>query len=169
MFVWNVFFILSLSGRLFQDFRFNYTPDWTFSKFQNFLRRGSPSPFPIPLPRSFSGFALDSGFALKSRTLRAIDSGFARFRPPNFWPVVAPVQLTLDKMLEMPCMDTHESSLVNYIYTLMERGHIPSSNPTPGFRKRPKFVYRFLISRCWQVWGWVGQIKLGNDRMPNLP
>ena len=30
---------------------------------KNFLGRGSVSPFPRPLPRSFSGFALDSGFA----------------------------------------------------------------------------------------------------------
>ena len=38
---------------------------------------------PDPSPRSFSGFALDSGFALKSRALRALDSGFARFGPPQ--------------------------------------------------------------------------------------
>ena len=36
-----------------------------------------------PSPRSFSGFALDSGFALKSRALRALDPGLARFGPPQ--------------------------------------------------------------------------------------
>ena len=35
-------------------------------------------------PHSFSGFALDSGFALKSRALRALGSGFTRFGPPTF-------------------------------------------------------------------------------------
>ena len=49
-----------------------------------------------PSPRSFSGFALDSGFALKSWVLRALDSGFARFGPPTFeawlspWPCDPP-------------------------------------------------------------------------------
>ena len=42
----------------------------------------------LPLPRltshSFSGFALDSDLALKSLTLRALDSGITRFRPPTF-------------------------------------------------------------------------------------
>ena len=48
--------------------------DWFF---KNFLGRGSPSPLPRPLPRFFSGFALGLGFALNSRALRALDSGFA--------------------------------------------------------------------------------------------
>ena len=34
-------------------------------------------PSPDPSPRSISGFALGSGFALSSRALRALDSGFA--------------------------------------------------------------------------------------------
>ena len=50
---------------------------------QNFLWRGSPSPLPRPLLHSFSGFALHSGFALKSRTLCVLDSGVAQFAP-NF-------------------------------------------------------------------------------------
>ena len=45
--------------------------------FKNFLGRGSPSPLPRPLSRFFSGFALDSSFALNSRALRALNSGFA--------------------------------------------------------------------------------------------
>ena len=45
--------------------------------FKNCLRRGLPSPLPRPLPVLFSGFALGSGFALNSQTLRALDSGFA--------------------------------------------------------------------------------------------
>ena len=54
--------------------------------FKNFLGRGSPTPLPAspdPSSRFFSGFALGSGFALNSRALRALDSGFAldtRFR-----------------------------------------------------------------------------------------
>ena len=41
------------------------------------------APSPDPSPRFFSGFALESGFALNSRAFRALDSGFAlNFGPP---------------------------------------------------------------------------------------
>ena len=45
-------------------------------------------PSPNPSPRSISGFALGSGFALNSRALRALASGFALnlLRTPKFWP-----------------------------------------------------------------------------------
>ena len=39
------------------------------------------APSPDPSPRSSSGFALGSGFALNSRALRALDSGFAQSCP----------------------------------------------------------------------------------------
>ena len=48
-----------------QDSGFKYAPDWTIwsSKFQNFSGEGLTEPPPQTPPRSFSGFALDSGFA----------------------------------------------------------------------------------------------------------
>ena len=74
--------------------------------FKNFLGRGSPSPLPRPLPPFFLGFrprfglrpqvsgasrlcAYDSGFALDSRELRALSSGFAlNFQLENMvWPL----------------------------------------------------------------------------------
>ena len=79
--------MLSSKSRLFQDFPFNYTPDRTIwsSKFQKISGEGITEPPPqTPTPRSFSGFDLDSGFAVKSQALRALDSGFARFGPPTF-------------------------------------------------------------------------------------
>ena len=63
------------------DFRFNYTPECMVSSmhFQQF------SPLPRLLPRSISGCALDSSFALKSRALRALDRFGLRpqFTPSN--------------------------------------------------------------------------------------
>ena len=44
---------------------------------KTFLGRGSPGLLPKPLPALVSGLALDSGLALNSRALRALDSGFA--------------------------------------------------------------------------------------------
>ena len=81
------FYMFSLKSRLFQDFPFNYTPDWTIwsSKSKKFSGEGlkwAPS-LDRPLRRSFSGFALNSGFALKSQALRTLDSGFALFGPPQ--------------------------------------------------------------------------------------
>ena len=73
MLVWNVFlcfqwkfdyFKISISTILHQIKRFKFEIP------KKILGRGSPSPSPVPFPRSFSGFALDSGFA--------------RFRPPTF-------------------------------------------------------------------------------------
>ena len=90
----EMFFYVSMKSRLYQDFGFKYTPDWMIwsSKFsKNFWGGAHRAPSPDPSPRSFSGFTLDSGFALKSRALRALDSGFARFGPPNFWTVAAPL------------------------------------------------------------------------------
>ena len=69
-----------------------------FSK--NFLRRGSPSPLPRSLPRLFSGFALGSSFALNSRTLRSLDSGFVL----RFWTPVS-------KILDPPLFKIHENWL----------------------------------------------------------
>ena len=72
--------------------------------FKSFLGRGSPSPLPRPLPRSFSGFALDSGFALKSRALRALVSGFARFGPPQLLKRGgAPAHDTTRNALQLSC------------------------------------------------------------------
>ena len=47
-----------------------------FDFFKNFWR-GAPSPFPKPIPRFRSGFALSSGFVLNSWALRTLYSGFA--------------------------------------------------------------------------------------------
>ena len=55
------------------------------------------APSPDPSPRSFSGFALDSGFTLKSQALRALDSGFARFRPPTFEAWLRPCWIMIGK------------------------------------------------------------------------
>ena len=57
-------FSLQLSTRM-HGFKYE------FSKI--FWGGGSPSPLPRLLPRSISGFALDSGFALNSRALRSLD------------------------------------------------------------------------------------------------
>ena len=78
-----MFFMFSSKMQLFQNFRFKliyatpagYTKmiDSKFkipNKFRRGAHRGWPSPLLRPLPRSFSGFAFDSGFA--------------RFRPPTF-------------------------------------------------------------------------------------
>ena len=80
-------------GRLFQDFSVNYTPDATTrnSKIQDIsVGKGAhQEPSPDPCLLSCLVFALDSGFARKPRVFCAIDSGFARFWPPNIWFVVA--------------------------------------------------------------------------------
>ena len=66
----------------------------SFQIFKNFLGRGSPSPLPRTLPPLFLGlrsrFRLRpqiSGFAFKSRALRALDSGFAL----KFWTLSPPL------------------------------------------------------------------------------
>ena len=68
--------MFSSKSRFFQDFAFNYTPDLKF-EIPNFSGENLTEPLPRPLPRSFSSFSLDFGFA--------------RFGPPNFWSVVAPL------------------------------------------------------------------------------
>ena len=83
-FLWKVdFFKISLSTTL-QIERIEVRNS------QNFPGRSSPSPLPRPLSHSFSGFALDLGFALKSWALCVLDSGVAQFAP-KFWSVVAPL------------------------------------------------------------------------------
>ena len=59
---------------------FKYAPKMNSFKFdfsKIFWGGAHRAPSPNPSPRLFSGFALDSGFALNSRALRALDSGFA--------------------------------------------------------------------------------------------
>ena len=94
-FVWNVFLCFVWKVNFFKISLSTNTPDRTIlsSKFHE--------PLPQSLPRSFSNFDLDSGFALISRGLRALDSGFARFGPPNFWSVVAPLLKSRN-----PCRDS---------------------------------------------------------------
>ena len=67
-FVWNVF-LFSFKSRFFQDCPLNYTPDLNDLKFENSKFRTisgeglTKPPLQTP-PRSFSGFALDSGLQL---------------------------------------------------------------------------------------------------------
>ena len=73
---------------LFIDFNFSisYTPNCTVSSynFEKISGEGLTEPPPQTPLRFFSGFALGSGFALSSRALRALDSGFAlEFAPPK--------------------------------------------------------------------------------------
>ena len=73
-----------LKNPLNARFRFQVYTRLNYLKFEisKFFWGGAHrAPSPDPSPRSFSGFALDSGFALKSRALRALVSGFARFGP----------------------------------------------------------------------------------------
>ena len=51
------------------------------------------APSPDPSPRFFSGFALGSGFALNSRALHAIGSGFVLNLPRRNFDLVAPLKL----------------------------------------------------------------------------
>ena len=64
--------------------KLNYTPDCTVLSLnsQNFLGKGSPSPFPRSLSHSISGFTFDSGFDLKSRVLCALGLGFTLISAP---------------------------------------------------------------------------------------
>ena len=60
------------------NFDVKYSPGCIISELslQKFLGRGLPGPSPNPSPVFVSGFALDSGFSLNFRALRALDSGF---------------------------------------------------------------------------------------------
>ena len=58
--------------------------DLKFKIPKKFPWKGSPSPLHRPLPAPFSGFSLNSGFALK------LD--FTRFGPPYFWSMGAPLR-----------------------------------------------------------------------------
>ena len=57
-----MFFYVFFENSIFQDYPFKFTPDWTIrsSKFQKLYEEGLTEPLFRPLPRSFSGFALDS-------------------------------------------------------------------------------------------------------------
>ena len=109
----KMFFSCFFLNRLNQYFGFKYTPDWTVwsSKFKKFSGEGLTEPpphwqSPDPSPRSFSGFALDSGFALKSRALRALDSGFTDSDPQLLKRGCAPVLvnkcITIDTDTSIP-------------------------------------------------------------------
>ena len=75
-FLWKVdFFKISLST-IHQNEPFGVHNSKNF-----LLGRVSPNPLLRPTPNSFSGFALDSRLAIKSRALCALDSGDARFGP----------------------------------------------------------------------------------------
>ena len=71
------FHVFLFSRCLFQQL--HQIERFKFRNFKNCLGRSSPSLF--SRPRSFLGFVLDSGWALKSRALRALYLGFARYRP----------------------------------------------------------------------------------------
>ena len=88
-------FMFSLKIRLFQDFRFNYIHQnerCGVRNSKNCLGRGSPPP-QCPSP------ALSR--ALPSIRAWALDSGFARFWPPYFWRVMAPLPCWRDLQLFM--------------------------------------------------------------------
>ena len=82
--IWNVrlkcFSVFSLKNRLYQDFGFKYTPDWTIwsSKFQKFSGEGLTEPPPQTPPPALSR---------ASPSVRASPDS----DPPNFWSVAAPL------------------------------------------------------------------------------
>ena len=83
----KMFFYVLFETSIKSRFRFQVYTRLNYLKFEIpkiFWGGAHRDPSPDPSFRSFSGFALDSGFALKSRALRALDSGFSRFGPPNF-------------------------------------------------------------------------------------
>ena len=147
---------------LFQMFASNMHQNQWFQVrfFKNFLGRGSPSPFPRPLPRFFSGFALgssfalnsqalcafDSGFALDFQALRALDSGFAlNFRLLNL--VNCPPKLN-SWIRHWPLVAFGGQGPV--ARTSAARDHLPGAF-TFGRLRQPKLVYCFSMSRCWQI------------------
>ena len=59
--------MFSLKSRFFQRVLYQLLNHFEVRNSKKFLGRGSTTPSPETLPSSFSGFALDSGIALKSR------------------------------------------------------------------------------------------------------
>ena len=140
--------MFSLDSRLFQAFRFNYTPDWTIwsSKLKMFWGGADPS-------RSSSGSILDSDFALKSKF------GHCLIPTPNFWPVhgCAPVICLLvidhchngsfDNIRQMGIHCAHHPCLLNWVTYL---NHAPWMVIEFSYTTPRIFIVFTLNPRCCQ-------------------
>ena len=106
-------------------FRFQVYTRLNYLRFEisKFFWGGAHRAPPRPLPHSFSGFALDSGFALKSRALRALVSASPDSDPPNFGSVAAPLHHPdINAVDQSLALGIHKS--VRLVRTLLDRNFL---------------------------------------------
>ena len=141
-----MFFCVFFEKSIISRFRFQVYTRLNYLKFEIpkiFWGGAHRAPSPDPSPRSFSGFALDSGFALKSRALRALDSGFARFGPPNFWSVAAPL-MALQVHCGLGQLSPLPTSGDDKWVAAKHRGRAKRSRISDTHRLRPSLQFRYI-------------------------